>query len=85
MHARPGAPRRLGPTRPILGTSQDISERKRAAAELARNTALLQAILQSIPDALYVGDATGIKQANTPALEMLGFPPWRSSTRTSRS
>lgn len=61
--------------RPIrfLGTGQDISERKRAVAQLARNAALLQAIIQSIPDALYVGDTTGIKQANTPALEMLGF------------
>ncbi|WP_224248634.1 sensor histidine kinase [Hyalangium gracile] len=61
--------------RPVrfLGTGQDITGRKRAAAQLARNTAILQAILQSIPDALYVGDATGIKQANAAALEMLGF------------
>ncbi len=41
--------------------------------ERERAEALLQAILQSIPDALYVGDATGIKLANAPALEMLGF------------
>lgn len=33
----------------------------------------LQAILQSIPEALYVGTADGIKLANQPALTMLGF------------
>ncbi|WNG45863.1 PAS domain-containing protein [Archangium minus] len=61
--------------RPIrfLGTGLDITERKCAAAQLVRNTAILEAIIQSIPDALYVGDATGIRIANTPALEMLGF------------
>ncbi|QSQ23724.1 PAS domain-containing protein [Pyxidicoccus parkwayensis] len=61
--------------RPIrfLGTVLDITERKRTADELTRSAAILQAILQAIPDALYVGDATGIKLANAPALEMLGF------------
>lgn len=57
----------------FLGMGLDITERHRAAQELARNAATLEAILQSIPDALYVGDATGIRLANTPALEMLGF------------
>ncbi|MFE8600143.1 PAS domain-containing protein [Archangium violaceum] len=57
----------------FLGVGLDITGRKRAAQEVARNTAILEAILQSIPDALYVGDATGIRLANTPALEMLGF------------
>ena len=32
-----------------------------------------QAILKSIPDAVYVGTADGIKIANEPALSMLGF------------
>ncbi|WP_257457797.1 PAS domain-containing protein [Archangium lipolyticum] len=57
----------------FLGTALDITGHKRAAQELARNAAILEAILQSIPDALYVGDANGIRLANTPALEMLGF------------
>ncbi|NVJ23400.1 MULTISPECIES: PAS domain-containing protein [Myxococcus] len=50
-----------------------FSERTRTAEEMTRDAAILQAILQAIPDALYVGDATGIKLANGPALEMLGF------------
>ncbi|PTL84544.1 PAS domain-containing sensor histidine kinase [Vitiosangium sp. GDMCC 1.1324] len=57
----------------LLGTGLDITERKRVEEEVARNSAVLEAILQSIPDALYVGDASGIKQANAAALEMLGF------------
>ncbi|WP_395852551.1 PAS domain-containing protein [Cystobacter fuscus] len=57
----------------FLGTILDITGRKRAEQELARNAAILEAILQSIPDALYVGDASGIRLANTAALEMLGF------------
>ncbi|ATB43875.1 PAS domain-containing sensor histidine kinase [Cystobacter fuscus] len=57
----------------FLGTVLDITERKYAAQELARNAAILEAVIQSIPDALYVGDASGIRLANTPALQMLGF------------
>lgn len=36
-------------------------------------SAELRAILQSIPEALYVGTADGIQLANEPALTMLGF------------
>ncbi|NMO16221.1 PAS domain-containing protein [Pyxidicoccus fallax] len=65
----------------VIAVASDVTElvrtRRRAEAltqeALARSTAILEAILQSIPDALYVGDATGIKQANAAALEMLGF------------
>jgi signal transduction histidine kinase len=39
---------------------------------VARNAALLEAILQSIPDAVYVGDSTGITHANAPARAMIG-------------
>lgn len=50
-----------------------LTERQQTSEELSRNAALLQAILQAIPDALYVGDANGITMANTSALRMLGF------------
>jgi light-regulated signal transduction histidine kinase (bacteriophytochrome) len=33
----------------------------------------LTAIIESIPDALYIGDLTGIKRSNKHALDMLGF------------
>jgi light-regulated signal transduction histidine kinase (bacteriophytochrome) len=36
-------------------------------------TAELSAIIESIPDAVYIGDFTGIKRANQMALNMLGF------------
>jgi len=39
---------------------------------VARNAALLEAILQSIPDAVYVGDTAGITHANAPARAMIG-------------
>ncbi|WP_224240587.1 sensor histidine kinase [Hyalangium gracile] len=47
-------------------------EGKRAAGTVARNAAQLEAILESIPDAVYVGDAESITHANAPARELLG-------------
>lgn len=44
-----------------------------AERDLSHSAAELQAILRSIPDAIYVGTADGIKLANEPALTMLGF------------
>ena len=41
--------------------------------EVARRAAELEAVLESIPEAIYVGDASGIKRANRAALEMLGY------------
>src|SRR5213076_465728 len=45
----------------------------RLDAELQTRVAELEAVLESIPEAIYVGDATGIKRANRAALEMLGY------------
>ncbi|MDB5046121.1 MAG: response regulator, partial [Deinococcus sp.] len=46
----------------------------RDALEHSERQALeLSAILASLPDAVYVGDLTGIKRANQPALDLLGF------------
>ncbi|SEK93719.1 PAS domain S-box-containing protein [Stigmatella aurantiaca] len=50
----------------------DLTERKRSADAVARDAAKLEAILQSIPDAVYVGDARNIKHANARARELLG-------------
>jgi signal transduction histidine kinase len=45
----------------------------RLDAEVARRAAELEAVLDSLPEALYVGDAKGIKRANRAALELLGY------------
>ena len=38
-----------------------------------RRAAELDAVIQSIPDAVYIGGEDGIRACNDPALEMLGF------------
>jgi signal transduction histidine kinase/CHASE3 domain sensor protein len=48
------------------------TELRTLLAEAERRTAELDAIINSIPDALYVGDTTGIKLANRRGLELLG-------------
>jgi PAS domain S-box-containing protein len=45
----------------------------RLDAEVAQRAAELEAVLASIPEAIYVGDASGIKRANRAALDMLGY------------
>ncbi|HYI01058.1 PAS domain-containing protein [Hyalangium sp.] len=49
-------------------TEQVVARRRAEAA-----TAQLEAIFQSIPDALYVGGPSGIHRANAAALDMLGY------------
>ena len=58
----------------------EIAERKRAEedlkktnAALARRAAELDAIFQSLPGAVYVGNEAGITRANQEALEQLGY------------
>ncbi|MBV9791758.1 MAG: PAS domain-containing protein [Chloroflexi bacterium] len=46
-------------------------QRQRADAE--RRLAVLAAVINSIPDAVYIGNAGGITMCNQPALSMLGF------------
>ena len=41
--------------------------------EVAHRAAELEAVIESIPEAIYVGDVSGIKRANRAALEMLGY------------
>ncbi len=49
--------------------TEQVLARQRAEAAVAE----LDAIFQSVPDALYVADANGMRRANRPALEMFGF------------
>lgn len=48
-------------------------DRERLLAVAQGNAAELEAVIDSIPDAVYVGDATGIKRANRAALDLLGY------------
>jgi PAS domain S-box-containing protein len=51
-------------------------ERARADETLAdaqRRAAELEAVIESIPDAVYIGDETGMKRINRRALDQLGF------------
>jgi len=61
-------------------TIRDITPQKRAEydarqanAALSKRVAELNAVLESIPDAVYIGTATGIEWANSEALEQLGY------------
>ncbi|MFC6661948.1 ATP-binding protein [Deinococcus multiflagellatus] len=49
------------------------AELQTALARSERQAAELNTILSSLPDAVYVGDLSGIKRANGPALTLLGF------------
>ncbi|THF68997.1 response regulator [Deinococcus sp. Arct2-2] len=49
------------------------AEVRRALEHSERQALELSTILASLPDAVYVGDLTGIKRANPPALALLGF------------
>ncbi len=64
----------------IVLTAHDISPQKVAEerqqkllADLSRHAAELDAMLESIPDAVYVGNEQGIFRCNQAALDMLGF------------
>src|SRR3954451_15543051 len=48
-------------------------EREKMLEERAHRAAELDAILRSMPDAVYVGDENGIRECNQVALDILGF------------
>ncbi|MBM7119035.1 PAS domain S-box protein [Archangium primigenium] len=56
----------------VIAVALDVTEGVQARRRVESVQAELEAVFESIPDALYVGDATGIKRANRQALEMLG-------------
>ena len=61
--------------RPVgsLAVLQDVTGYKRALREAARRAAEFEAVLQSIPAAVYIGDADGVAIANETGLRELGF------------
>ncbi len=67
----------------IQGSLIDISERKRAARELAETNTRLQALLQAIPDLVFFKDVQGRHLAINKAYEdMVGLGPDRILGRT---
>jgi PAS domain S-box-containing protein len=56
-----------------LAILHDVTDRRRALETAARTAAQLSAVIQAIPDAVYIGDASGIKIVNPAGLQQLGF------------
>ena len=59
--------------RTMVARAAALIAQARLNAEVERRAAELEAVIESIPEAVYVGDAKGIKRANKAALEMLGY------------
>jgi PAS domain S-box-containing protein len=59
--------------RTMVNRAATLIAQARLDAQLHARNAELEALLESIPEALYVGDATTIRTANRAALEMLGY------------
>jgi PAS domain S-box-containing protein len=79
---------REGQIQGVLLHAVDVTEevRARRAEQLARASAErdaveLAAILQAIPDAIYVGDVSSVRYANRRAFELLGYPTVESLNR----
>jgi PAS domain S-box-containing protein len=52
---------------------RDVTARKQSEERLERRRAELEAVLASMPDAVYIGDERGITQCNRLGWEMLGY------------
>ncbi|HVW84641.1 MAG TPA: PAS domain S-box protein, partial [Bryobacteraceae bacterium] len=52
---------------------RDDTQQQRLLEEMTLRAAELDAIFESIPDGLYVGDLSGVRDCNARGLEMLGF------------
>jgi PAS domain S-box-containing protein len=61
-----------GKVRFLSTTARDITGRKRLFEESERRAAELDAVIRAIPDAVYVGDASGIRICNDAALRCSG-------------
>ncbi len=60
---------------------RDHTEQKRMIDELAERASELEGVIQSIPDAVYIGGPDGIRLVNQKALDMLGFEDARELRR----
>ncbi|MFM7428026.1 MAG: PAS domain S-box protein, partial [Elainella sp.] len=59
----------------FIGAAQDITDRKRAEAALAEKNAILQSVMESTPDVVYVKDAQGrYVIVNSGFVEFFGQP-----------
>ncbi len=56
------------------GTGKDITERKHAEAQIAENLRLIEALLESIPDAIMIRDRLGRTTRINPAFQRLFAP-----------
>ena len=68
--------------RTMVSRAAALIAQARLNAEVEQRAAELEAVIESIPDAVYVGDGTGIKRANRAALEMLGYPNLEALNRS---
>ena len=56
----------------VANVLAEAVERARSEADVRQHAAVLEAVIESIPDAVYIGDETGMKQCNAVALRMIG-------------
>ena len=59
--------------RDIADLKAATADRARVQAETERRAAVLTAVLENMPDAVYVGTAAGVTLANHAALDLLGY------------
>ncbi len=57
----------------LAGTLQDVSERQALLHAVAQRSAELEAVLQAIPDAMYVAEGEHVQWVNTEALAAFGL------------
>jgi PAS domain-containing protein len=76
IHARIGSVGHGPKGSMVVGTAQDITDRRRVEDELGRQTARLRLILDSLSEGVVVADAGGrLVEANPAATALIGIPP----------
>jgi PAS domain S-box-containing protein len=68
--------------RTMVHRAASLIAQARLDQQLRAHVAELEAVLESIPEAVYVGDASGIRRANRAALDMLGYDSIEELSRT---